>query len=145
MSAKTLITEKGLVDTNILVYWVDGQEPGLHKKSLEFFETVLENPKQFVIALQNLREFCSVVIRKKKISISELETALSTLPESFNELLPETVDDICRAAQISVEQQTPFFDTLLATTMQRHGISTIYTENTRDFKKLGLRVVNPLK
>ena len=139
------IDEVGLVDANVLVYLFDSSDEQKHSKAKRFFDDIARYPDWFVTSNQCLREYCSVLIKKKKAPQTELEKSLANLLELFDRVLFDTTTDIQLAAQLCFSNQTPFWDSLIASTMQRHGITTIYTENERDFKKLGLRVVNPLK
>jgi len=51
-----------------------------------------------------------------------------------------------RAISLNSQYGIQFWDALLVATMQRHGITTIFTENTGDFEKCpGIKAVNPLK
>ncbi len=50
------------------------------------------------------------------------------------------------ATKKSAYQGTPFWDALIAETMLENGVSTIYTENEKDFKKMrGINAINPFK
>ena len=50
------------------------------------------------------------------------------------------------ALHISKTFGAPFLDSLIAETMKENGISSIITENERDFRQIsGIQVTNPLK
>ena len=144
--APTLIAENdsALVDTNIFVYLIDDSDPEKHRRAIRFLEGQFKNRKRFLICMQNIREFAAVTIRKHSIQPEKLNEIMDLL-FSLKKILHENPTDVQNAVSWHFHRQTPFWDSLLACTMQRHGINTIYTENERDFKKLGLRVINPLK
>ena len=136
----------GLVDSNILVYIADATDKNRHKKAKLFLDTISEEPGRFVISVQNLREFSSVMINKKKIKPKELEEYLSLFENSFEWVLIDSIDDVREASSLSLTKKTSFWDSLLVATMERCDVSLIYTENIKDFKKFkGIKAVNPLK
>lgn len=135
----------GLVDANLLVYVLDSSDEEKHVRASSFLDSIIQNPGRFVTSNQCLREFCSVVIKKNKAPQAELEESLSTLLLSFNQIFADNQSDIQAAVGTCFANKTSFWDCLIAATMQRHGVTTIYTENEKDFKKLGLRTINPLR
>jgi predicted nucleic acid-binding protein len=143
---KKRIDEAGLVDTNILFYLIDATEPKKHEKAKEFLGKIKENPSNFVISAQNIREFTSITFRKAKKSGDELLSFLFLFQESFGIVLNDTIQDVYYAISLVLHYQIPFWDALLASTMKRNKIRVVYTENVRDFGKMpGIRVINPVK
>jgi len=58
---------------------------------------------------------------------------------SFNE------DTVINAIDISVKFKIHYWDSLLCATMKQNGITGLYTENEKDFKKIAwITVVNPM-
>ena len=54
-------------------------------------------------------------------------------------------NSIVLATKISEEYNMSYWDSLLAATMKENGITTIYTENEKDFKVPWIKVINPFK
>ena len=140
----TAENDLALIDSNLLVYLADQTEQNKHRRARDFFNGVYQKPDHFAIAIQNIREFASVMSAKKQMMPQKLDEFINTF-FGFENILFETQNDISKAISDCHQLNTPFWDSLLAATMHRHGITTIYTENVTDFKKLGLTVINPLK
>jgi len=145
LQEKKLTDKVGLVDTNILVYLVDATDKKKHEKAKMFLDKIIQHPEIFVVSLQNLREFSSVLINKKKINKQKLEKYLDLFNGAFEEILYDNVDDIISASKESLDKKSSFWDSLLMATMKRNAIELIYTENLKDFKNFkNIESVNPL-
>ncbi len=59
-------------------------------------------------------------------------------------LLSDGIWDVADALVLAEGKKRLFWDALLASTMKRNFVTTIITENTKDFKELEVKVVNPL-
>ncbi|MBI5553327.1 MAG: PIN domain-containing protein [Candidatus Diapherotrites archaeon] len=147
MTEKKLIAdEMGLIDTNILVYALDAVDKEKHERAKWFLKQVALRPGQFVVAMQNLREFSAVMSRKKPVFSALVNECLFGFETAFGAVLWDYLLDFQLALDYCFRVKAPFWDSLLAATMQRNGVRLIYTENERDFAKFpGLKVVNPLK
>jgi len=134
-----------LLDTNILVCAYDNTEGKKH----EIAQALLEDcflGGDFAVSFQNLTEFFAVVTRKikKPISPDQAKEILKTIIDftDFKVILPQE-HTLIHAVELS--KKGPFWDALIAATMLESSVHTIYTENTRDFKHLGVTAVNPFK
>lgn len=146
MNEKKHTDSIGLVDSNILIYIADATEKKKHKKAKNFLEKIKKQPEYFAIALQNLREFCSIMIEKKKMHKEKLGEYIDAFTSSFEIILKDSEEDVKKASFLSIENNAPFWDCLLATTMAKYNIDIIYTENIKDFKPLNqMKAVNPLE
>ncbi len=57
-----------------------------------------------------------------------------------------TQDTVLKAMITSSTYGSPFWDTLIAETAKENGVTTVLTENEKDFKKIpGIKIVNPFK
>lgn len=136
----------GLVDSNILVYLADSTNQAKHEKAKLFFVKVSKDPGMFVVSIQNLREFSSVFLAKKKIPLDVLREYLSLFDGSFSEVFCDSFDDLLLALSLAEGKKSHFWDFLLAATMLRHEVKLIYTENIKDFRIFReIKAVNPLK
>lgn len=141
------MTEKYLVDSNILIYALDASEGEKHEMAVAFMEEASFGGNA-VLSTQNLAEFYVNITSPKKgkglpedISTQKLEE----LAETF-ETVSYGTETIIEGARLHREHKTHFWDALLAATMLENGIRTIYTENTKDFAKVpGIKALNPLK
>ena len=137
--------EIGLVDSNILVYFADATDKRRHEKAKVFLDEIIKEPERFVISLQNLREFSSVMIKRKKIKSEELNEYLSLFENPFELILTDSEEDIRKASFLTLKRKTHFWDSLIVAVMQKYGINLIYTENIKDFNKFPeIKTVNPL-
>jgi len=135
------MNDKFLVDTCILMYLVDKTAGEKHKKIAEWFSQL--NDKEAFVAIQNLREFANCSLKKTQLTKEETVNFIDLFLNRFN-IIQETVFDTLKAITFSVNRKN-FYDSLLATTMLRNYITTIVTENTKDFEELGIKTINPLK
>jgi len=141
------MTEKYLVDTNIIVYAFVYDDPKKqeisYKLLLNAFNDVNAN-----FSIQNIAEFANVMQNKFKLDLNSdhLRSIVYDLRGTNSNILYYSFDTITGAINICTESELHFFDALLAQTMIENGITTIYTENESDFKKVkGLKVINPFK
>ena len=130
-----------LVDTNILVYIADGKDEK-HPAAVKWLEHALSEEQSYFVCLQNLREFSSVCLGKKKISPADVIGWVNQF-SAFFMVIEESQDDIIRAIQISEENSMHFWDANIAAAMESHSIDGIITENSSDFGKYGkAKVIN---
>ncbi len=128
---------KILVDTNVMVYAIDSTDEEKNLKALEWMGKILEEGKgsSYCISLQNIREFCSICV-KKKIPHEKVFEWVAYFSAAFNQIR-DTKEDCERGLLINMESKIHFYDSLLIATMERNGIKQIITENTADFAKSG--------
>ena len=135
-----------IIDSNILVYLADGSESGKHSKAVEWLGSNSSGLKRAGVLLQNLREFSAAFHKKKaRAEPQEINHWIDVFSRRFD-VLSEKLEDTVKANEFRVEFKTDFWDALIAASMIRNGIRTIYTENVKDFEKIrGIDAVNPLK
>ena len=133
-----------LVDTNILIYAYEMQDSMRKIKSQELMEKCWQNKIELAVSNQNLSEFFSVAVRKRKMNLEQAKTNVEDII-NFNgfKKIDYTHKTILLAIDIVNGFQMPFWDSLLAATMKENNILNIYTENTRDFKMHWIKSVNP--
>ena len=139
------MTEHCLVDTNILVYAFASR--GTKHEKAKALVSDLMHSGGMAVSSQNLAEFCRVSTEKlaEKIPHSSALNAIETLSSSSKVVFYGT-GEVKEALRLCSSYGGHFFDSLLAATMASENISTIYTENEKDFRKVaGLKVVNPFK
>ncbi len=134
--------DSALVDTCILVYLIDKRERSRHEKAKKWFHSLSQRDR-FFVSIQNLREFSNIALKKSSFSPEQINQFVELFAARFNVLF-DSIGDILKANEISGRKR--FWDAMLATTMKRHAINLILTENTKDFKKFkGIEAKNPLE
>jgi len=140
------------LDTNILLYAANTGAPE-HAKALVVVNAMLANPSEWILADQVLWEYYRA-LRHPKI-LQKPRTA-SQAAEQLR-FLREQSGVACCAYEIAffddmiTRLEKPRFpyqrthDTVLGTTLRRHGVKVFYTRNEKDFVDLGFsKVVNPI-
>jgi len=146
MKYMTEDSELFLVDTNILVYSYDKDEPTKRGKAEELLSRCFSGEISLAISIQNLAEFVSVTTRKSKLSFEQARINASDIIDTPNfKKIGYKAETIISAIEIMKEFKSSFWDSLLAATMRENGIFNIYTENVSDFKIPWIKAANPLK
>ena len=130
------------IDTNILVNAFDGHDDRKKKISTNILKEVFSGNKKLAITNQVLAEFAVVSTTKLRVPLSEEEVISVVLSICGSEnwgVFDYGHQDVISA----VNSHNPFWDALIASTLKRNGIDTIFTENIGDFRDSGLKVVNP--
>jgi predicted nucleic acid-binding protein len=131
-----------LVDSCILLYLADKRDMKKHLRAIKWLEGV--ETKKFFISMQNIREVSSNLLKKTVLPSKEIIDFVDMLLNRFS-LVNEDFNDYLKATVLCSKNRKNFFDAVLASTMQRYYITTIITENTKDFELLGVKAINPLK
>ena len=141
--------EIALIDSNILSYVFDGTEPEKHNICNELVADCWKRKRDFAVSAQNLSEFY-VVVTKKISNPIPAKTA-----KNFIELIIDfqgwhvityNTRTIKTAIGISTKHGIHYWDALLAATMRENNVFSIYTENTKDFKKIPwIKIINPFE
>ncbi len=136
-----------LIDSNILLYAIDNVNKNKHERAKELLKLCWSGKIKYAVSLQNLSEF--FVNATKKISKPLSKETASEIVKSITEFhgwnkIAPTKETIIAATKLSTENNTHYGDALIAATMIENKISTIITENTKDFSKIkGIHAKNP--
>ena len=122
------------LDTNILVYSVDGKDPvkqGIARKIL--IEALVS--REFLISAQVLNEFSNIALLKLKMSIQEVRRFI----EIFGQINVVSIDRSWTDKALSLKEKfgTQFFDSLLLVAAEANGCDTILTEDLNDGQMYG--------
>ena len=129
------------LDTNILVYSVDGKDPikqGIARKIL--IEALVG--REFLISAQVLNEFSNIALLKLKMSIQEVRRFV----EIFGQINVVSIDRSWTGKALSLKEKygTQFFDSLLLVAAEENGCDTILTEDLNDGQVYGsVKAVDP--
>jgi predicted nucleic acid-binding protein len=136
-----------LVDTNILVYAHDTSNMDKHNIAKNLLASKLRSSKTLVISSQSLSEFFVVTTKKitNPLPASEVEKIISDIVNTSGwEKISYSSITVLRTIKMQIKYGKHYWDTLLTTTMLENGITTIYTENTKDFEKIPhIKAINP--
>jgi predicted nucleic acid-binding protein len=126
---RTRVASRAFVDTNILVYKVEGEE----RKS-EIAERLLALAP--CISVQNLNEFANVALRKLRLNWDEIHLALDHFRDAC-EILPLTEQVHDRALEIAEMHKIAIYDALVVAAAQLAGCDVLYTEDMSHGQRIG--------
>lgn len=134
-----------IVDTNILIYAINSDSQK-HKQAQKF---LIDYSTELEITHQNVLETIRVLTHRKSSHPMSLKNALDailTIAKSCTVISPDQntyhlAIELIKNYKVSGNR---IFDVYLAATALSNGITTIATDNTRDFKKFKeINLINP--
>lgn len=135
------MTERFLVDSNILVYLIDTADELKHEKALEWLSNSYS--LSIFVSTQNIREFANNCL-KKSASNNQILEFIELFCARFIVLQDDQLDTK-NAIELSKGNRNLFWGASLVSVMKRNNINLVFTENVKDFQKLGVKAINPLK
>ena len=137
--------QRALVDTNVVVYAYDLDDPRKHTIARGLIEH-LSNHGRLVWSAQVFNEFCSVVMspkRKLRLSPDELVVIVRE-PEATGDVVPLIHTLTFRALNAMPRHGFSFWDALVWSAAVENKIAVTYTEDFQDGRDVeGVRFVNP--
>jgi len=134
--------ELEFIDTNIIIYAEDSHTDK-HDAASKVLDKII-NEGRAVASIQTLVE-ASSVLGRNGFSADERNRIISSYAKVIP-ILKYGLDEILIANKISDEAHMPFYDALIAATMNLNGITRIVTENERDFRNLSwIKIINPFR
>lgn len=135
-----------LVDTSILVYLFDLDDPEKRMVAQELVRSCLSGNESLAVSVQNLAEFA--VVMTEKVGHPVPREVVGRFIRDIMALSCWQVigyDGNCIADAIGIAGDTGlhYWDALLAATMKRHGVTRIYTEDAHFRRVPALQVINP--
>lgn len=130
------------IDTNILVYAFDTAYPEKRIVCHNLIKKVFDGVESAVVTNQILVEFVWAVTKKidKPLSQQEARAIVGAIMTSENwKIFNYSANTILNA----LELKQPFWDALITQTLKENNVSTIITENTKDFAHSGIVAKNP--
>jgi predicted nucleic acid-binding protein len=144
-----MIEKFSLIDTNILIYAYDDSEREKHHIAIRLFEKCWKKQLKYAFSIQNLSEYFVNVTKKIEKPISNIEASNNVRDIlSFSHFLiyPFGANEVLIALDFVQEYKISYWDALIAAVMKENDISTIITENVKDFKKIPwIEVINPFE
>ena len=134
------------IDTNVLVYFVDADEPTKQARAGELLERLGEEETETVLPWQVAVEFLSCLRRwenEGRIRREETAQHMAQLESMYPMALP--TPSILRASmELSSRHSLSHWDSLLVAACIEAGVDTLYTEDLgADASYDSLRIVNP--
>ena len=134
--------EKVFFDTNILVYFVDGNDTRKQNIAQNLVKKAVQN-RNGIISTQSLQEFFNVITKKCLCSKSDAKT----LVEMFSEQFPVTqvsVPQIQGAIDICIKHGVSFWDSLILSSANDSGCTIVYSEDMNNGQTIeGAKILNP--
>lgn len=136
-----------LIDSNILTYVFDADEPDKQRVCRELIGDCWNRKRKYAVSVQNLSEFYVVVTSKIKNPIPKKIASefVSSIVKFHNwKVINFDADTVLSAIEINIEYGIHYWDAVLAATMKEHGIFSIYTEDQHFSKIPWLIALNPM-
>ena len=136
-----------LIDTNILIYSINSSSPKI-KQAQQF---LMDYQSHGVVAHQNIFEAVRVLTHPKYPHPMQTKTALTALKSItgvFTIISPSIETYVFAQTLLEKYRYTAdkVFDLYLVATMLSHEITTLATDNERDFFPIEeIKIVNPFK
>jgi len=147
MTYMTESKEIQLLDSNILIYAYDSSEKEKHVIAKNLLADGWKRKKVYALSVQNLSELFVVTTKKitSPVKPDEMKQNIQDIISFSNfNVMVINKDSILNAINISMENGISYWDALIASVMKENNISSIITENDKDFNKIsGLKVINP--
>ena len=131
------------LDTNVLVYSIDGKDPAKQVVARGIVVSAVRGGG-FLISAQVLNEFSNIALLKLKLSVEEVRKFVSF----FSRIGVVSLESRWTDAALLLKQryETQFFDSLLLAAAQENGCDEILTEDLNDGQMYGrVKAVNPFK
>ncbi len=133
---------KVFIDTNILIYSIDGSYPKKREKCRALLKSLSGDPLG-VISTQVMQEF--FVVATKKLGLDPL--VVKDLLSGFArfEIVLITQDMVFEAIDISIIKRLSFWDALIVAAAVSANCSVVWTEDLNPGETIrGVRIVNPI-
>lgn len=139
--------ELALIDSNILTYVFDADEPDKQRVCRELIGDCWNRKRKYAVSVQNLSEFYVVVTSKIKNPIPKKIASefISSIVKFHNwKVINFDADTVLSAIEINMTYSIHYWDAVLVATMKEHGIFSIYTEDKHFSKIPWLAAMNPM-
>ncbi len=140
------MNDKYFIDTNILIYSFDPDNPSKRKIALDLISKALERGTG-VISYQIIQEFLNVATRKFAVPLTckDSQRYLNVVLEPLCEVFSST-ELFHQALEISDQWRFPFYDALVVAAALQADCSLVYSEDMQDNQTIkGLTIRNPFQ
>ncbi len=135
------MSERSFLDTNILVYTDDADNPGKQKTALKLIEQGWRS-QNLVLSTQVLQEYFSAATRKLGVSAEAAQRKIQLLARL--EIVSIAHEDIVLAIDIHRLHRLSFWDALIVRMAQKTACAVLYSEDMNAGQMIaGVRIINP--
>lgn len=134
---------RSLVDTNILIYARDRDEPEKQRRAIELIDG-LAATGELVLSVQCLNEFSATSLRRG-VAVSEIETAVARWRDLGDVL---RLEEAATSAALSAVAQhhLSFWDALIWATARDAAVPIVFSEDFQHGRELdGVRFMDPFR
>ena len=138
------MSAKFFLDTNILVYTFDEENPGKRDRARALVAEALAESSG-AISYQVIQEFLNAALRKfsKPLTAGDAERYLTVVLEPLCAVFAG-VELYHQAIDISERWKYSFYDSLVIASALQAGCTVLYSEDLQHGQKIGdLRILNP--
>lgn len=134
------MSDRVFVDTNVLVYAFDRDEPAKRKRSL----AILADGDDLVLSTQVLQEFYVTVTRKLRRPVSEPDAEAAVRDLAQLEVVTVDKNTVLQAIAISRTRVLSFWDSLVVCSASMAGCARLLSEDMQHGREIeGVTIVNP--
>jgi predicted nucleic acid-binding protein len=140
--ATSCMSDRAFLDTNVLVYAVDGSEPEKRDAARRLLGS--SDHGEFVLSTQILGEF--YVVATRKLAHPVAEDAGAAAVDRLSQLPIVTVDPalVKSAIELSRSSQVSYWDALILAAAAKGGCRRLLTEDLNDGQTIGsVQIENP--
>ena len=134
---------KGFIDTNVLIYQLDGRDKGKQKKCRDLVRALVKN-REAVISTQVLQEFyvaCTSKLKMKPILVKGIMHGFENM-----EVVSVGTELINEAIDTSIQYKLSFWDSLVIVSAESAMCQFLYTEDLNEGQIIrNVRIQNPIK
>ena len=136
-----IVTNRFTLDTNILLYAVNTDEPDKHKIASRILEVAAD--RDCLLSLQSLGEFLNAVRRKNASSIDDA-IAITQIWQQLFHVICADQDTYNEAVEYVQDHSISFWDAMIWVTAKQAGCAYILSADMQHGRRLGgVEIVNP--
>jgi predicted nucleic acid-binding protein len=134
---------RSLVDTNILIYARDRDEPAKRHRAIELIDGLAAS-SELVLSVQCLNEFSAASLRRG-VAVSEVETAVARWRDLGDVLRLEEAATTAALSAVA-QHNLSFWDALIWATARASAVPIIFSEDFQHGRELdGVRFIDPFR
>ncbi len=134
--------DKCFLDSNILIYSIDGKDPAKREHVQKFLDEI-DTIHVPVISTQTIGEFFNVTTRKLRIPKENSMILCNLLKEKYP-IYEISVENVYHALKISRQTQFSYWDSLILAVAIDTGCTVVYSEDLSAGQIIeGVKIINP--
>jgi predicted nucleic acid-binding protein len=122
------------LDADVLLYAADRAAGARHDRALEILDRAVR--RDCVLTLQALAEFFHVVTRRAMVARTEAASQLRDWTAEFPTVSADS-GALWTALELTIERRVAWWDALLLATAERHGCTTLLSEDMPEGARFG--------